>query len=152
MRPMTRSEFSGALRSILAAHSEQAALQIRRTLDLVPADARALDFEVITSQDADGEFTVQASLHGPNLYVLNKAIRGVATIFTVRHTATGFAPPVPMVDAESVDFGVNDAIVDTVAEWLDAVWRAVGAKDPGIPVRIVGHDDFGTTTPRQLRA
>jgi hypothetical protein len=58
---------------------------------------------------------------------------------------------VPMVDPDTVDFDVNDAIVDVVAEWLQVVWTEVRAPARGIPVRVEGHDGYGTVPPLHLR-
>lgn len=148
---MTRAEFQAALHLILAGHVSRAARQIQLILDGVPANARALYLEVFASQEADDAFDVRASLEGPDLYVLNQAIQNAALIFGVRNSSTGFAPPVPMVDPGAVEFSVNDAIVDVVASWLRVVWDTLDAPAHGIPVRVVGHDDYGTVTPLELR-
>lgn len=148
---MTRKEFEASLRAVLDAQLSHAIRQVQLTLGSIPATARELIIEILPAQDGDGQFDVRATLSGPDLYVLNRAIHGSALIFGVRHTATGFDPPVPMVDPDDVDFDGNDAIVDVTAEWLRAVWREVGASTDGIPVLVAGHDDHGTTTPLRLR-
>jgi hypothetical protein len=148
---VTKAEFQSALREVLSSQTPRAVLQVQLLLESIPPKARELSFEVIPGQDAEGPFDVRAALDGPDLYVLNKAIRDCSLIFGVRYTRDGLEPPVPMVDRDCTDFEVNDVIVDVVADWLQVVWREVNAPAQGIPVRIVGHDDYGTTTPRPLR-
>jgi uncharacterized protein DUF6389 len=150
-RHVTKAEFQAALREVLAAHATKASRQIQLTLEHVPGNARALDLEVFTSQDADGAFDVRASLEGPDLYVLNRAIQSSALIFGVQVSETGFVPPVPMVDPAAVDFDVNDTIVDVVASWLKDVWHTLGTQAHGIPVCVLAHDGYGTVTPLKLR-
>lgn len=148
---MTRDEFVRSLRAVLEGHSRVAAERILQTLGSIPAAARGLDFQIMPSQEGDGPFSVSASLEGPDLYVLNKAIGGCASIFAVVHTGTGLDPPVPMVDPDDVEFEVNDTIVDVAAEWLQQVWRGLEIPAEGIPVRIVGEEGWGTKTPVALR-
>lgn len=147
---MTQSEFRAALQAVLAEHSSEAARRIQSTLTRIPPQARALAFEVFTSQDGEGMFSVRAALDGPDLYLLNKAIDQTADIFEVQMLETGLEPAVPMVDRDEVDFEVNDTIVDTVAAWLRGVWATVDSSRLRIPVHIDGHDGYGTITPLQL--
>jgi hypothetical protein len=149
---LTKAEFQAALHDVLAEHAAQALQRIQRTLERIPQNARSLDFEVFASQDGDGAFDVRATLDGPDLYVLNKAIAESAEVLGVTVTAAGMSPPVPAVDAEVVDFDVNDAIVDCVALWLQSLWRKLKPRQPAIPVTVVCHDGYGTLTPLKLTA
>lgn len=149
---MTRSEFQATLRAVLADHARDAANRIQLTLARIPPKALALEFEIFTSQDGEGMFSVRMGLEGPDAYLLNKAIDESADIFKVKMLEEGYVPPVPMVDPDAVEFDVNDTIVDTVAVWLQSVWSTVNSSALRIPVRIDGHDDYGTVTPLQLRA
>jgi hypothetical protein len=146
---MNSVEFGTALREELAKHSAEAARRIEAILARVPAKARSLDIEVFPSQDADGFFGVRASFEGPDLYALNKSIDQFADIIEPKYTESGLVPPIPMVQTPNAGFAVNDIVVDSVATWLVSVWESLGSSAP-LPIRVVGHDGYGTVTPLTL--
>ena len=94
--PMTQSR----LRSRTAAHpARHDAAAARATLTALiaalPPKAREIHIVVFPDQDGEGTFSVVASLEGPDLFVLNKAIEGHRYLFDVRHTEDGIEPEVP---------------------------------------------------------
>jgi len=146
---MNSVEFGTALREELAKHSAEAARRIGEILARIPAKARSLDLEVFPSQDGDGFFGVRASFDGPDLYVLNKPIDQFADIIEPKYTEAGVVPAIPLLDTPNAGFAVNDVVVDSVATWLKSVWESLDSS-ARIPVRVVGHDGYGTITPLAL--
>lgn len=145
---MTEAEYVDQLQAVLSQHSTAAAARIANLLKAIPAEAKQLDLEIFPGQDEDGFFTIRASLDGPDLYVLNKAIADQADFFDVRYTDFGVEPPIPLVNAPG--FPVNDVLVDCAAAWLQGVWESLGSVECRVPVWIVAHDDYGTLTPIDL--
>lgn len=149
---MTEDEFIAKLSAALQNHTETARAQIPRLLASLPQRATQLDLQIFPAQDGDGFFTIRASVDGPDLYVINKAIDANADLFDAKYTANGVDPPIPIVDPFDVDYPVNDIIVDYVAKWLKDVWRSLDDVDCPIPVVVIGHDDYGTVTPVELHS
>jgi hypothetical protein len=147
---MDEAEYRTLLAAELALHTTDAASRVRHIIENLPAKARSLAFEIIPDQDGEGTFSVQATLDGPDLYVLNKAIRPYAEVFGVRHTSEGIEPPVPYLDPFDVDFEVNEVLVDTVARWMQSVWQVASAPASMVPVSVTGHDGYGSITPLTL--
>lgn len=149
---MTESEFTAELSSLLAQHSDAVRTKLPLLLASLPERATRLDLQVFPAQDGDGFFTVRASVDGPDLYVINKAIDEHAELFDAKYTEAGVEPPIPIVDPFDVDYPVNDIVVDCAAVWLQSVWQSLDAVDCRMPVVIVGHDDYGTKTPIELHS
>lgn len=149
---MTEEEFIAELSTVLAGHTEIARDQISKLLESLPETATRLNLEIFPAQDGDGFFTIGANVDGPDLYVINKAIRAHADLFDAKYTDHGVDPPIPIVDAFNVDYPVNDIIVDCAAKWLQSVWESLGHVTCPIPVEVVGHDDYGTVTPVELHS
>lgn len=149
---MTEDEFIAKLSAALQNHAGTARAQIPRLLMSLPKRATQLDLQVFPAQDGDGFFTILASVDGPDLYVINKAIDAHANLFDAKYTENGVDPPIPIVDPFDVDYPVNDIIVDCAAKWLQEVWRSLGDVDCSIPVVVIGHDDYGTVTPVELHS
>ena len=147
---MTEEEYRSRLVEILTQHSGQATNILRSVLAQTPDRATELELEIFPNQEGDGAFTVEASFEGPDYYVLNRSVRDIPELFVVRHGEKGFVPDVPMFDPFRQPFPVNDVIVDCVAEWLTQLWLTLGVPRYRLPVRVVGHDDFGTATPIEL--
>ncbi|MCH8045674.1 MAG: hypothetical protein IID44_18340 [Planctomycetes bacterium] len=148
---MDELEYRTILSQVLSAHLEPAVRQLTGVLRNLPAKTRGIDIEVFPDQDGEGTFSVRVGLDGPDLYVLNKAIDEWADLFCVRHTEKGLEPPVPLMEPGAESFEVNDIVVDCAAEWVQAVWQALGDPQPTVPVTVVGHDDYGTVTPLILK-
>jgi hypothetical protein len=149
---MTESEFIAELSEVLAGHSNDARSKLTLLLESLPKQATRLDLEIFPSQDGDGFFTIRASVHGPDLYVINKAIKSNAQLFDAKHKEDGVVPPIPIVNPFAVDYSVNDIVVDCAAKWLNGVWESLGTVSCSIPVQIIGHDDNGTATPIELHS
>ena len=149
---MSEDEFIAELSAAFEKHTDAARAQLPCLLAAIPERATQLDLQVFPAQDGDGFFTIRASVDGPDLYVINKAIDAHADLFDAKYTESGIPPPIPIVDPFDVDYPVNDIIVDYAARWLQNVWQSLGEVDSPIPVVIVGHDDYGTVTPVELHA
>lgn len=149
---MTENEFIAELSASLANHSDIAREQLRKLLASLPNRATRLDLEVFPAQDGDGFFTIRASVDGPDLYVINKAIEAHAYLFDAKCTERGVEPHIPTVAPFAVEYPVNDIIVDFAARWLQTVWASLGLVVCPIPVVVVGHDDYGTITPLELHS
>ncbi|TWT67589.1 DUF6389 family protein [Allorhodopirellula solitaria] len=149
---MSESEFIAELTVVLDGQSDTARAQIPLLLASLPEPATRLDLQVFPAQDGDGFFTVRASVDGPNLYVINKAIDTYADLFDAKYTENGVQPPIPIVDCFDVDYPVNDIVVDCAANWLRTVWQSLGNIECRVPVVIVGNDGYGTVTPVELHS
>jgi hypothetical protein len=147
---MNQSEYESGLLEALAGQRATVTERLRLVLANLPPNVTELEITIYPYQDGEGSFAIQVSLSGPNLYILNKAIKDHAELLAILHTESGFEPPVPMVDPFSIDYLVNDIIVDTAATWLKEIWDSIGNPDPGIPVWITSHDEYGTITPFEL--
>lgn len=144
---MNETAYRTALRATLDAHDGPALERIRALLAALPEAAREVHVVVFPDQDGEGAFSVHVSLDGPDLYVLNKTIEPHRPLFKVVHGEEGFEPDLPMFGRDP-GFSVQDVIVDTAADWIEALWPRAGQTP--IPVMIYGDEDYGPTTPRQL--
>ena len=149
---MSEDEFIAELSASLERQSDNAREQIPRLIGSIPQTATRLDLQIFPAQDADGFFNIRASVDGPDLYVINKAIDAHADIFDAKYTEHGIEPRIPTVDPFDVEYEVNDIVVDCAAKWLQNVWTSLGRIDCSVPVVVVGHDDYGTTTPVELHS
>jgi hypothetical protein len=147
---MTEHEFKTEFDAALVRHSDAARAKILHLLETLPERATQLDFVVFPSQDGDGFFTIRASVEGPDLYLINRAIESHADLLDTKYTESGVEPPIPIVDPFDVEFAVNDLLVDCVARWLHHVWQSLGNVLCRVPVFVVGDDDFGSVTPLEL--
>ncbi len=149
---MNESEFVAELSSTLAHHSDSARQQLQGLLASLPDRATRLDLVVFPSQDEDGFFTIRASVDGPDLYVINKAIDSHADLFDAKYTETGVEPPIPIIDPFDVDYPVNDLVVDCAAKWLQSLWQSLGEVECSISVMVAADEGYGTTTPFELHS
>lgn len=149
---MQQTKFETELSQALEKHSTEATVVIQNVIDNLPENATELNFEIFTAQDQDGFFTIAANLDGPDLYVLNKEIEDISSIFSPKHQGGKIVPYIPLVDDPfETEYEVNDIIVDHAAAWLKRLWCNVDSFSVKIAVVIVGHDDYGTTTPLTLK-
>lgn len=148
---MEESELQAELNSVLSEHTKEATEKLNIVLNNIPEKAISINLEIFTSQDREGFFSVGVNLDGPDLYVLNKAIREYVDIFDPKYTENGIEPYIPTVDPFEIEYEANDTVVDCVANWLREIWDNVNKENITIPVYIVGHDEYGTTTPIQLQ-
>ena len=147
---MDRQDYQAALRRVLDQHSDKAQARLAALIAALPEKAREIRVGIFPDQDGEGTFSVVVSLEGPDLYVLNKAVDAHRTLFDVRHTATGVTPAVPTFAPDRAGFVVQDAIVDTAADWIEALWASVGRGKSPLPGLIYGDEDAGTSMPREL--
>jgi hypothetical protein len=148
---MEEQELERQLAIELEKHSETALKAMSDVIMSLPEKAIQLNFEIFPAQDGDGFFSIRANLDGPYLYVLNKAIDSVADIFNPKYVEGKIEPYIPTVDPFDIDYVANNIVVDCSAKWLSKLWSQLNSTNIQIPVLIVGHDDYGTITPVQLR-
>lgn len=148
---MTRQDYQDTLRRVLDAHTDTALRTLAGLFPRLPEKAREIQFGIFPDQDGEGTFSVVIGLDGPDLYVLNKAIDGYRHVFDVVHGETGVTPRVPLFWDEP-DFCVQDAIADTAADWIEALWEQGGRAVSPLPACIYADEDYGTTLPRELPA
>ncbi len=107
---------------------------------------------VFPDQDGEGTFSVVASLEGPDLFVLNKAIEGHRYLFDVPHTEDGIEPEVPLFASDEASFNVQDVIVDTAMQWVAELWETCGRGRSPLPGLVYGEEGYGTLEPLALPA
>lgn len=147
---MTQSEYEIELLRILRAHNAAARATLTALIGALPPKAREIHFVVFPDQDGEGTFSVVASLEGPDLFVLNKAIEGHRYLFDVRHTEDGIEPEVPLFASDEASFNVQDVIVDTAMQWVAELWEARG--NSPLPGLVYGEEGYGTREPLALPA
>jgi hypothetical protein len=147
---MTREEYIREVQAVLNQHSQQATSRLAATLAALPPKTRKVDIEIFVDEDGEGFLTVRVGLDGPDLYVLNKAIAPHADLFRTRMTRDGFDPPLPVMDPGGETFSVHDTLADCASAWITSVWKQANQEPLSLPVTIVTHDGYGTTTPLQL--
>ncbi|WP_088138839.1 DUF6389 family protein [Achromobacter xylosoxidans] len=147
---MTQSEYEIELLRILRVHNAAARATLTALIAALPPKAREIHFVVFPDQDGEGTFSVVASLEGPDLFVLNKAIEGHRYLFDVRHTEDGIEPEVPLFASDEAGFNVQDVIVDTAMPWVAELWEACG-RSP-LPGLVYGEEGYGTREPIALPA
>lgn len=144
---MNQNEYIQALTGILLAHAGTAGQTIRSLVAALPPKAHAIHFAIHPDQDGCGTFSVVASLDGPDLYVLNKAIDAHRYLFDVRYTSTGVEPAVPLLDPENTEFDVQNAIVDTAMHWVRDLWQNWASQHSPLPAVVYGEEGYGTLQP-----
>nr|AFV52213.1 hypothetical protein [Streptoalloteichus sp. ATCC 53650] len=139
-------DYRSRLRQVLDAHSAEVGARLRFIADAVTDDVRGVVLDVFTDQDGEGSFNVWARFDGPDFFALNKPIDAHRHLFGVVHGAEGWEPDVPFLP-RSAD---QDVLVDTVADWLRAVWgeHVRGGTTTGWEVD--SPDGLGTDLPRPL--
>lgn len=149
---MTQSEYIAELLRILRAHDPAARATLTALIAALPPKAREIHFVVFPDQDGEGTFSVVASLEGPDLFVLNKAIEGHRYLFDVRHTEDGIEPEVPLFASDEASFNVQDVIVDTAMQWVAELWETCGRGRSPLPGLVYGEEGYGTLEPLALPA
>ncbi|MBO1015055.1 hypothetical protein IPU70_15950 [Achromobacter sp. SD115] len=149
---MTRSEYQTELLRILRAHDAAARSTLTALIAALPPKAREIHFVIFPDQDGEGTFSVVASLDGPDLFVLNKAIEGHRYLFDVRHTEDGIEPEVPLFASDQASFNVQDVIVDTAMHWVAELWAVSGQGRSPLSGLVYGEEGYGTREPLVLPA
>jgi hypothetical protein len=147
---MTRDEYTQHVEALLAGHTGHAATKLAAALALVPPKARKVNIQISVDQDGEGFLDVRIALEGPDSFVLNKAVAPHAELFGTRMTAEGLDPALPLMEPGDEEFSVHDALTDCAALWIASVWKEAGITGFHLPIAIVSHDGYGTTTPIQL--
>ena len=141
---MTQSDYEAELLRILRAHDATARATLTALIAALPPKAREIHIVVFPDQDGEGTFSVVASLEGPDLFVLNKAIEGHRYLFDVRHTQDGIEPEVPLFGSDEAGFDVQNVIVDTAMQWVGELWDACGRGRSPLPGLVYGEEGYGT--------
>jgi len=147
---MTPDEYVKQVNAVLSEHTAQAATRLAAALELVPPKTQAAEIEIFVDQDGEGFLGVRVGLVGSDLFVLNRAIAAHAELFTTRMTQSGLEPPLPLMAARRETFSVHDVLTDCAASWVRSVWRQTDRAGFHLPLTVVSHDGYGTTTPFDL--
>ncbi|MDQ8034184.1 MAG: DUF6389 family protein [Bordetella sp.] len=144
---MTQADYRQALLAILDQHRDAARATLLALIAALPERAREIHFAIHPDQDGEGTFSIVASLDGPDLFVLNRAVEPHRYLFDVRHTERGVEPEVPMFAPGETDFDVQDTIVDTAMEWVESLWNACARNHTPLPGMVYGEEGYGTREP-----
>ncbi len=145
----TETEYRIALSAILQAHDTIALERLRGARDNLPVAAKKFLVGIHPAQDGEGYFDVTLHLHGPDLYVLNRAIAPYRSLFSVRSIDGSLEPDVPLFsDPYEVGFSVNDKIVDICMDWIEQLWAKFGGA--GIPAFVFGAEGYGSVEKKPL--
>lgn len=147
---MDEKTYARILLKVLREHSAEAQEKLRKAISALPDRANAMEVGVHTAQDGDGIFSIVIHLLGPDLYVLNKAIRDYGLLFDVRYQDGALIPEVPLFDPSVTEFEVNDVIVDTSLIWLKELFSDYVGFPEALPVTVFGADGYGTRTPAKI--
>jgi hypothetical protein len=143
------AEYISALRTELAARSDDVSVKMRHVLDAMPAAAREVGVDVFPDPDGEGTFDVWLRLDGLDVWVLNKAVDPWRHLFGVTWTETSTDPELPCLQ-RTPDVDVRDVVVDVAADWVESLWREVTEGRTTLPCRIDGEHGYGTSTPRLI--
>ena len=147
---MKETEYKLELRRVLDENSKMTLANLNATLRAIPKAAESIELMIFPDQDGEGTFSVNVSLTGPDLYVLNNSIKETAELISVIHTPNGLQPNVPLMDPFDSEFEVNDALCDTVGEWLETIWINSDKHLTNLEVTIVADEDYGQSLPIKL--
>ena len=141
---MDQAHYCREVKAVLDSRLDQIRGRIQATFLALPEKAKEITLGVHVDQDGEGFLTIQVHLTGPDLYVINKAISGTATIFDTVMTRIGLDPPLPLMSPGTDDFSVADALADCAIEWLESHWLAFQAPPVSLPISIASMDDYGS--------
>jgi hypothetical protein len=147
---MTRDDYIHQVEAVLSEHTARAANRLGAALAHMPPKAKRVEIEIFVDQDGEGFLSIRVGLVGPDLFVLNRAIADYADLFGTQMTPTGFDPALPLMPARNNSFSVHDTLTDCAASWLSLVWSQTAHAGLRLPVTVVSHDNYGTTTPFDL--
>ncbi|MEV7548294.1 DUF6389 family protein, partial [Amycolatopsis sp. NPDC089917] len=129
---MDQNDYRRRLRRVLDAHSDEVTARLRAIVNAIGSTVESVRIEVFPDQDGEGTFDVWARFEGPDSFVLNKPIDEHRHLFGVVHGETGWEPDVP-----SLPRGLTaDALADTVADWIEAVWARAFDTPPPVPMEV----------------
>ncbi len=143
--PVDAETYATQLAAILSQHTYHGASQIRAALANLPPKTRDMHIGIHPGQDGAGMFSVMIHLGGPDIYVLNKAIKDHRYLFDIRYMDGRLNVSVPLFDPDEVAFCVNDVIADASVAWVRDLWAQAGRTHPDLPVMVFCEDDYGHT-------
>lgn len=146
---MNEREYIDAVNAVLVQHTERAATRLRIALDAMPPKTRGVAIAVFVDQGTEGFLSVRVTLSGPDLYVLNKAIRPHASLFETVMKEDGLDPGLPLMAGD--EFAVGNVLTDAGARWAQDVWKRAGHDARGLPVVIESPEGYGTVVPIRLQ-
>ena len=149
---MTRHDYEQALLRTLDQHADAAGEKLRALIAALPPKAREIHIAIFPDQDGTGTFSIVASLDGPDLYVLNRAIEPHRNLFEVVYTETGLEPEVPTFASHQTAFDVQDVIVDTAMGWVETLWNRCARGHSPLPGLVYGEEGYGQREPIALAA
>ena len=147
---MTEKDYIRKLKRALEQYFPISVKNLNRVLENLPEKTKELDIIIFPSQDADGIFSIQVSLSGPDLYVLNKSIESISDVLDVRNVEEELSPDVPVVDDLDVDYDLNQTLVRIVSEWIADVWKVVNKEGLKLPVTCFANEDYELDLPKKL--
>ncbi|CAL2075947.1 conserved hypothetical protein [Tenacibaculum sp. 190524A05c] len=147
---MTEKDYISKLKGALEQYFPISVKNLNRVLENLPEKTKELDIIIFPSQDTDGIFSIQVSLSGPDLYVLNKSIESISDVLDVSNVEEELLPDVPVVDDLDIDYDLNKTLVSIVSEWISDVWEAVNKEDLKLPVTFFAYEDYGLDLPKKL--
>lgn len=133
-----------SLEAALAAAAPEAEARLKAVVAAAPRAASRVEIGVFPDQDGMGQVDVLASLHGPDLFALNRAVEPHRLLFA----STAAAPALPALETMLEAEQVNEMLSDLCAAWAEARWRALG--EPRIPCRLFADEGRGNRLPRML--
>lgn len=142
--------YRSGLREALWPEMGAAVMKMQQLLAALPDETEGIDIGIHPDPDQDGTFTVMAHVFGPDLYTLNKAVAPYRELVSVRFTAAGPVPPVPVPNSFGADFPTNDIICDIAADWAGEVWFHADGPVSGAGNVIFGEEGYGASLPRNL--
>ena len=148
---MNQLEYQQAIRTVLARSTEKAKGRIEAISPKIPPSAKQALVTVYIDQDGEGLLDIRMQLDGPDLYVLNKAIKECASIFETRFTDGGLSSGLPLMEPDTYEFSVHHTLADCAVTWIVSLWEGIDHTLFTIPVLIDVHDDYGTLAPVALK-
>ena len=146
---MDEHEYVLAVNAVLAEYTDEATVQLRHALDALPAKTKEVTIDVMVDQGEEGFLTVRVGVNGPDLYVLNKALKPFASLFDTVMTKDGFSPDLPLMSGD--EFEVGDVLTDCGAQWARELWAKANHAARGLPVTITSPEGYGTCLPISLQ-
>ena len=139
---MQAAEYRDALRRVLESMTAVAAARLATLAEAATARTEGVTITVFVEQDAEGPFAVWLNYEGPDSFTLNQRFGHERELFGVTWTEDGWEPDVPPRPRGWSHADLEEAVLDTVAEWIapmipttdvDLHWEVVtpdGALDP----------------------
>ncbi|MEO1140015.1 MAG: DUF6389 family protein [Pseudomonadota bacterium] len=143
--------YADHVHAMLEVERHQAANRLQHIMDALPEKTLKIALGIHPDQDGEGYVTLMVHLEGPDVSVLNGAIAQWRTLFD------GFIPllleghaDINAANGEDAEFIAGDILVDSAADWLEAMWRAEQSSATDLPVSIFCAEAFGTRVPRSV--